>query len=61
MKYLQEARAVLRLVRRSQTAYGAAMKFIDRIKRRIQLVVTIVIVWALVMLGLAIYIAIRVS
>ena len=37
------------------------MKFIERLKHRIQLVVAIIVIWAVVVLGLLIYITVKVS
>ena len=37
------------------------MKFVDQIKSRIKLVVTIVVVWAVLVLALLVYIAVMVS
>jgi hypothetical protein len=61
MKYLLSLLRVLRLVKKSQIGYGVAMKFVDRIKHRIQLVVTMVIIWALIVIALLVYIAVQVS
>ena len=61
MGYIKDVRRVFKLVRTTQTNYEVAMKFIDRIKARIKLVVAVIIIWAVAVLGLAIYIAIKVS
>ena len=37
------------------------MKFVDQIKSRVKLVVTIVVVWAVLVLALLVYIAVMVS
>ena len=61
MGYIKDVRRLLTLVKASQRMYVVAIKFIDQIKSRIHLVVTIIFLWAAAVLGLLIYIAIRVS
>lgn len=53
--------AAYQVARTGQKYYGVGMKIVDRIKSRVKLIVGIIIVYALVVLGLLIYIAIRVS
>jgi uncharacterized membrane protein YkvA (DUF1232 family) len=60
MSYMNDVRRLLKLVKASRKMYAVAMKFIDQIKTRIRLVVAVVVVWATVVLGLLVYIAIRV-
>lgn len=50
-----------KLARAGQSYYGVGMKIVDRIKSRIKLIVSLILVYALVVLGILIYIAIRVS
>lgn len=50
-----------KLARKSQSYYGVGMKFVERIKSRIRLVLSLIALYALILLGLLVYIAIRVS
>jgi hypothetical protein len=50
-----------KLARKSQSYYGVGMKFVERIKSRIRLVISLIALYALIILGLLVYIAIRVS
>lgn len=49
------------LARQGQKYYGVGMKFIDRIKNRVRLVIIGAIIYALVVLALLVYIATRLT
>ena len=53
--------AAYQVARTGKKYYGLGMKIVDRIKSQVKLIVSIVMVYALVVLGLLVYIAIRVS
>lgn len=61
MNYIKTVLKLLRLIKTSQTGYSQTMKIIDRLKTRIRLIITLIVLWALIVLGLLIYIAVRVS
>lgn len=49
------------IARTAQKYYGVGMKIVDRIKSRVKLIVSIIVVYALIVLGLLVYIAARVG
>ena len=53
--------AAYQVARTGQKYYGVGMKIVDRIKSRVKLIISIIVVYALVVLGLLVYIAIRVG
>ncbi|MBW4060967.1 hypothetical protein HJC99_00090 [Candidatus Saccharibacteria bacterium] len=61
MSFIKDFGDILKLVKAGENSYSAAMQYIERKKAQLKLIITITVIWALVMLGLVIYIAFKVS